>query len=262
MPIPDSFACIEADVQDLRQALLGHPLYQDLREPRHLLAFMEQHLFAVWDFMSLAKALQAELSCVRLPWRPRADPTLTRFVNEIVLAEESDADGVGGYASHFALYLRAMGEAGASTHSIERFLEILGDGSDVRGALRDAEVAPWAARFVTTTFEAIESGDLVTIAASFTFGREDLLPEVFHRVVESLDQQTGGRFATLRYYLERHIEVDGGEHGPMARHLMGAVCSDEAAWERARLAARASLQARLGLWDSIHAASTVRRQHR
>ena len=50
-----------------------------------------------------------ELTCVRLPWRPRGDAQLRRFVNEIVLEEETDLmeDGVS-YGSHLELYLKVF----------------------------------------------------------------------------------------------------------------------------------------------------------
>ena len=71
-------------------------------------------MFAVWDFMSLLKAIQRELCGVGVPWVPSPNLQATRLVNEIVLGEESDEDGEGGYASHFVLYRRAMQRCGAN----------------------------------------------------------------------------------------------------------------------------------------------------
>jgi hypothetical protein len=105
---PELKSALAAD----RAALVEHSLYARLTGLRDVRVFMEHHVFAVWDFMSLLKSLQREVTCVGVPWVPRGDPTVRRLVNEIVLAEESD-DGVREtYTSHFELYRAAMDVAG------------------------------------------------------------------------------------------------------------------------------------------------------
>ena len=86
--------------------MVEHPVFTAIRDIQSLQIFMEAHVVAVWDFMSLVKRLQRDLTCVDVPWLPAADPLAARFVNEIVLAEESDEDGQGGFLSHFGLYRR------------------------------------------------------------------------------------------------------------------------------------------------------------
>lgn len=86
---------------------------------------MAHRVFAVWDFMSLAKRLQRELTCTTLPWIPMSEPVYARFINEIILAEESDEDGQGGFCSHFDYYCRAMRAAGADVSGIEAFIAAL-----------------------------------------------------------------------------------------------------------------------------------------
>src|SRR5690606_33814759 len=109
--------------------------------------------FAVWDFMSLTKRLQRELTCVSLPWLPPADPAAARLINEIVLGEESD-DRLGqGHYSHFELYLDAMREVGASTQAIERFIELQQQGVDPATALQRAGASEAARRFVSDTLQ-------------------------------------------------------------------------------------------------------------
>ncbi|MDB5384579.1 MAG: hypothetical protein JWM11_225 [Planctomycetaceae bacterium] len=250
-----NFDPLRSRILPLRQALLTHPIYQDLQEPRALRIFMQYHVFAVWDFMSLLKALQQGLTCVTVPWVPSSFPAGSRFINEIVLGEESDEDGLGGYGSHYELYHRAMTQFGADTSKIDATLLSLRSGLTVSAAMQMAEVPESIQRFVGHTFAEIEGGNICRIASAFTFGREDLLPGVFQRIVDELNQSGSGALEMFRFYLQRHIELDGGEHGPMAAKLIGALCGDtESNWKAASDAAVAALSARLEFWDAIHAA--------
>ena len=246
---------LRIDIQPVRQALLSHPLYGDLKSPVALRTFMQYHVFAVWDFMSLLKALQQRLCCVTVPWTPAALPSGGRLINEIVLGEETDADGAGGYCSHFELYLRSMTRFGASTVQIKHFLQHLRAGAGVASALQSAAVAPPIQQFVNHTFQTIDEGNVCQIAAAFTFGREDLLPGVFQCIVDELNQHVDGSLSDFQFYLQRHVELDGEEHGPLAAQLMTNLCGEDATnWQAATDAAVASLTARLAFWDGIHAA--------
>jgi hypothetical protein len=216
---------------------------------------MEHHIFSVWDFMSLLKALQQSFCCVQVPWLPATDAQMTRFVNEIVLAEESDEDGQGSFASHFTLYHRAMTQCGANTSMIDQFLAELRRARPVPIALRSVNAPDCIARFVGQTFELLANGDLWALASAFTFGREDLLPDLFQRIVEELNVGAGGGLDDFRYYLRRHIGLDSGEHGPMALRLVAFSCGDDQArWQAAEEVAVTALEARRQLWDGIHAA--------
>jgi hypothetical protein len=246
---------LRSAIAPARQALLAHPIYQDLRRHDSLRTFMEYHVFAVWDFMSLLKTLQQRLCCVAVPWLPNPPSAGSRLVNEIVVAEETDEDGQGGYASHFDLYRRSMIGCGADTSKIDQLLARLRTGGDVRQAMIAIELPEPLVRFVSHTFEVIDSGDLCRIAATFTFGREDLLPGVFQKIVDELNSQAGGSLDDFRYYLLRHVELDGNEHGPMAARLIEELCADDdIKWRTAQQAALQALDARLSLWDAIHRA--------
>jgi hypothetical protein len=83
---------------------------------------MQIHVFAVWDFMSLVKRLQSELTCNSLPWMPPVRSRIARFANEVVLGEESDLGPDGKPVSHFELYLRAMDEVGADRTLVRGFM--------------------------------------------------------------------------------------------------------------------------------------------
>jgi hypothetical protein len=97
-------------VSEARKRVVTHRLYDSLNTYCAIVTFMEHHVFAVWDFMSLLKSLQRCLTCVTVPWVPIGATGSRRLINEIVLAEESD-ERLGGYASHFEWYLTAMAEA-------------------------------------------------------------------------------------------------------------------------------------------------------
>ncbi len=239
-------------LKPIKAALLNHPIYQKIDRLESLRLFMAHHIFAVWDFMSLLKALQRQLSCVAVPWLPSDDPAAARLVNAIVLAEESDEDGRGGFSSHFGLYHGAMKRCGASTAHIDAFLEALRQGKPVASALEAPTVPECARRFVRQTFAIIDGGDLCAIASAFTFGREDLLPAVFQRIVNQLNMETTGDLDDFKYYLDRHIGLDGEEHGPMAHQLLLSLCgNDKSRWQVAEQAAVDCLEARQYFWDGI-----------
>lgn len=235
-----------------RRELLEHPVYSRLNSLPALRIFMEYHVYAVWDFMSLLKSLQRELCCVSVPWLPVTQPAAARLINEIVLAEESDLDPQGNPASHFELYLRAMQEAEADTAPLETFLQALREGDAVAEAARTARVPLAAQEFLAETFAVLDQQDLPAIAAAFTFGREGLLPDLFTRIVAGLHQQAPGHLQQFRYYLDRHIELDGDEHGPLADQLLLTLCGEDASrWNRVESAARDALAARKTLWDGM-----------
>lgn len=239
---------IQSRLAPLRAQLASHPLYSRIRAEGDLRAFMQAHVFAVWDFMSLLKALQSRLTCVSVPWTPSPWPESRRFINEIVLGEESDSYH-GRSASHFELYVEAMEEFGADTAPIRNLLQQIEQGAfDVEFAGAPAA----ATRFVASTFALIESGKLHAIAAAFTFGREDVIPEMFRELVRDLDSRLSGKLGKFVWYLERHIEVDGEDHGPLSLRMVADLCGDDPArWEQAAEAAESAISARLALWDGI-----------
>ena len=248
----DHLSALESEIQPLRQQLLQHPIYRAVNTVQRLQLFMEQHVFAVWDFMLLLKALQLTHTCMTLPWLPQVSPRIVRFVNEIVLGEESDEDGRGGYASHFELYLEAMKQVGASTFAIDTFASLLKCDVDIKRALSDCGARAGCIQFVRTTLSFVNSRKPHCIAAAFSIGREDVIPDMFRQFVVSLDRRSPGQFDRIRYYLERHIEVDEGSHGPMALETVRELCGNNSArWRESADAASTALTARIRLWDSI-----------
>lgn len=246
---------IEKRLAPFRDELLNHRVYGEIDRLDAMRIFMEHHVFAVWDFMSLLKSLQQRICCTEVPWLPPANAQAARFINEIVLAEESDGDNQIGYASHFDLYHRSMTGCGASTSGIDSFIDELRRSVPVQTALAASAIPAASRQFVQHTFSVIESGNLCAIASAFTFGREDLLPDVFQCIVDQLNGEAGGQLEDFKYYLARHIDLDGDQHGPMAARLVESLCgSDEAQWQVAEQAAVNCLIARRQLWDGIDAA--------
>ncbi|MBX2905278.1 MAG: DUF3050 domain-containing protein [Taibaiella sp.] len=245
---------LQKDIQPLRETLVHHPLYASITNIGQLRTFMEHHIFAVWDFMSLLKALQRELTCVDVPWVPRGNANTRYLINEIVTGEESDVDAQGNRMSHFELYLAAMQQSGADTSRINAMLRALADGEGVRGALKNCCADGSISNFVNTTFDVIATGKPHVMAAVFTFGREDLIPGMFLSFVAELNKQ-GHNADIFQYYLERHIEVDGDHHSHLAYEMTAQLCGDDdSKWKEARAAVEQALHARVGLWDAILAA--------
>ena len=243
---------LQHSLRPLRGQLVKHEMYRSIKTQDDLRTFMEHHVFAVWDFMSLLKALQIRLTGVTLPWTPQGDRNARRLINEIVLEEESDEDGQGGYSSHFEFYRTAMAQCGADTSRIDKFVERLCRRDSVYQALESAGVPDAAQAFVTTTWGIIQSESTHSIAAALTFGREDLIPEMFRALVADLHERFPGPWDRLRYYLERHIHLDEDRHIPLARQMLAKLCgNDEAKWREADEAARTALNARIALWDGV-----------
>ncbi len=239
-----------AQITPLRDQLARHELYGLLRDTDDVALFMRHHVFAVWDFMSLLKALQRSITCVDLPWRPVGSARARRFVNEIVLEEESDVIG-GVETGHFELYLRAMRQAGADSTAMTRLLDLTGRGVALDRALDDADVPRGAARFVRATFACIGSCAAHVVASAFTFGRESSIATMFENIGEVVRRHPG-RLDLLSTYLDRHLQLDGEEHGPKAIALVQDLCGDdERKWQEATLAAITALTERLAFWDSI-----------
>lgn len=237
--------------QELREQLQTHRLYRGLVGLPDLRVFMEHHVFAVWDFMSLAKRLQQSLTGVRVPWCPTASPLYTRLINEIILDEESDEDGQGGYASHFALYLNAMQLCGANTVPITTFYHHVAAGQDPDVALQNPDIPPGAAAFVTHTLAIARHAPIHAVASAFFWGREDIIPAMFTALIAEWQLQ-GAPVERFLYYLERHIAVDADRHGPMAHRLVDDLCAQDARKiQEATSVAQSVLQQRLAFWDTI-----------
>src|ERR1700748_1584104 len=131
---------LKIQIEPLRRQLTEHNLYKNIRSVNELVVFMEHHVFAVWDFMSLLKSLQQNLTCTTLPWMPVGNANTRYLINEIVTGEESDVDEHGHRTSHFELYLKAMEQAGCSATAINDLFDELNYGKSIDEALIIANI--------------------------------------------------------------------------------------------------------------------------
>tara|TARA_S200000501_G_C20828554_1_gene746117 strand:- start:787 stop:1590 length:804 start_codon:yes stop_codon:yes gene_type:complete len=243
---------IEEELLPLREQLKHHQVYKSINTLEDIQSFMENHVYAVWDFMSLLKQLQNLLSCNEVPWRPSGYPMASRLINEIVWGEESDLNRKGVPMSHFEMYIEAMVSLGGNTKKIEALISDINNGKSISSILNDNHYPPHIKNFLEFTFQIVDSKKPHIIAAVFTFGREDLIPDMFIEIIKNLKVPKGEDLSDLIYYFERHIEVDSGEHGPMAIKMIKQLCSqDPKKWEEVLTFSKQALELRIGLWDGI-----------
>ncbi len=266
-PQEDRFLRLLAEVETERNALVAHPIYERIDSLPALRIFMKNHVFAVWDFMSLVKRLQADLTWVgREPWLPPWDDVVCRLINDIVLGEESDEVEPGRYISHYELYHLAMLEMGVDATPMRTFERALRAGVDPDSAIADVEVPQATKAFTLHTLAQARQGTH-EVAAAFLVGREDIIPWMFRRILRRLDSRDDplmrlqirlarerrripdrlwhrvpdrvqrwskgleelrrDRRRHFRLYLERHIGIDEEHHAPMGKRMLRMLCEDD-----------------------------------
>lgn len=245
-------------VVDLGSTLNAHPLYAKLQSLADLRAFMAQHVYSVWDFMSLLKCLQGHIAPTATPWKPRGSAEVRFFINQIVVGEECDdglPDSAGNptHASHFELYCDAMREVGADPAPAMRFAETAAD-SGFDAALKLKLAPPAAEAFMRSTFGFIATGKPHVVGAAFALGREHIIPAMFRALLDrmGIDAKTAPAF---HFYLERHIHLDEDFHAPLALRMVNELVGGDAAkLAEAQQAARQAVQARITFWDGVQKA--------
>lgn len=251
---------INNSIKNQKSALLQHSLYNKVKTIEDLHTFLECHVYAVWDFMSLLKALQERLTCTSTPWFATKNPETRYLINEIVLAEETDLTLDGRHLSHYEMYIEAMEACGADTRKIENFLSEIQSLQNIFVAIKKSDLHPNIKAFLDFTFRVIEEGKPHEIAAAFTFGREDLIPSMFHAILKNFQEQFPETdLSKLIYYFERHIELDADEHGPMAMAMIEELCgNDTQKWKEVEEISILSLNKRIELWNAIEELITMK----
>ncbi len=246
-----------SQIDELHRQLSNHKLYCMIDTKEKLKIFMQHHVYAVWDFMSLIKALQNHFSPITLPWIPPKNARYANFINQLVLEEESDYaltdSSSSTHASHFESYLLAMEEIGADTQAITSFVNAVSN-RGLDAGLKMPSVPEPAKQFMRFTFELIEQNKSYLLAAALAYGREDLVPQLFRSLQDGM--HINSQVAPNLYaYMQRHIQLDGEEHGPLAIQLLNELCEDSNQKHSAVAnAAERALAVRLDFWDGIQSA--------
>lgn len=244
---------IDRELQPRINQLREHALYQKIQTPKHLQIFMQHHVFAVWDFMSLLTALQKKLTKTTTPWVPVGDPQIRYFINELVLAKETDVNFFGKRQSHFEMYLDAMEKARASTALIKNFLLHVTHGTDIFLLITATKLPHNIKLFLKNTFEIISEGRTHKIAAALSFGRQEIIPGKFSGIIENIQKDFPKEDLSLcKYYFDRNIAQSVNKHGATSFKMLEKLCGkDEKKWEEAKQTAKESLDARFILWRGI-----------
>jgi hypothetical protein len=244
------------NVKKLRKELATHPVYEAVKDMNDLIIFMQHHVYSVWDFMSLVKYLQNHIAPSKTPWLPHGDPLVQRFINDIVLEEESDEglpseDGTPTYTSHFNLYATAMEEVQEGSNTdILTFVDKVA-ATSLENAMSDMTIPAPAKAFMETTFSFIDSNKPHVVGAAFALGREHIIPEMFRALLEKMDISKE-QAEVFHYYLDRHIKLDGDHHGPMSLRMLDLLCEgDETKTQEAEQAAIEAIKARIKFWDGV-----------
>jgi len=159
----------------------------------------------------------------------------------------------GKRKSHFELYLDAMNQCGADTSKIEIFISELDKSVDFNTSFIKSQTPKEAIDFVNFTFKIINSNKSYLQSAIFTFGREDLIPGMFISIINEIHKNFPTEISIFKYYIERHIEVDGDHHSQLALQMTANLCgNNEQFWKEAEEAVIQSLKRRIELWDGVY----------
>jgi hypothetical protein len=238
-------------ILSFKNRLENHPVYEAVDSIEDLRCFMQHHVYSVWDFMSLIKYLQSVIAPTRVPWTPQGDANVRRFINELVLEEESDETDVAGeFSSHFELYHTAMKEIGADTTPSSDFISAVRQ-EGIEKALALSCVPSPSRAFTTTTFKFIQADKPHQVAAALALGREHIIPCMFRSILKRM-RVSDAQAPIFHFYLNRHIHLDEDFHAPLSLRLLNSLCADDAQKTREAIdAAHSAVNARIEFWDGV-----------
>ncbi|MDA9595697.1 DUF3050 domain-containing protein [Flavobacteriaceae bacterium] len=252
---------ITQNLEPLKNRLRNHSLYSKIKDVDDLKIFSNAHVYAVWDFMSLLKFLQINLTSISIPWFPSKNTTTAKLINEIVAGEETDEDQEGQPVSHFEMYIDSIEEFGLNTSEIINNLNTLNNIETINKDIERLNIKSYVKDFLKFTFSVIKRGKIHEVASVFTFGREDLIPDMFIPLIEGINSENND-LNKLIYYFKRHIEVDGDMHGPMSMEMLSYLCNNEPSKiSESALIAEKALLARISLWDGIENEIKTKKNH-
>lgn len=231
--------------------LEDHPIYEAVASIEDLRCFMQHHVYSVWDFMSLIKYLQSVIAPTTYPWSPHSDASVRRFINELVLEEESDETQIPGqFSSHFELYHQAMAEIGADTAPSAQFVKTAA-AQGIDHALALPGVPMPSKRFTSRTFAFINGNKPHEVAAALALGREHIIPCMFRSILKRIGV-SDTQAPIFHFYLNRHIHLDEDFHAPLSLRLLNGLCGgDETKIQEAIAAANSAVSARIEFWDGV-----------
>jgi hypothetical protein len=244
----------DSSIISLERRLENHPLYSEIKTQQGLSCFMEHHVFSIWDQMSLVKYLQGLISPSSYPWVPRCNTTLQRYVNELVLKEESDK-GIkeGDYFSHFELYQQAMQDIGANVEVSRNFVDTV-TMRGINAALQSMQVPVITKCFHTIIFDIINTDQPHLVAAALVFGHDHLIPNMFRSAIK-LTGISEQHAPTLYHYLNRHTPAHESYRRTLSLQILNRLCiDDEKNLNEALETAKKVMAARIQFYDSLHAA--------
>lgn len=238
------------EIKPLQAQLNQHPVYSSIVDLKDLRCFMSRHIYSVWDFMSIVKYLQQQIAPTTYPWIPKGDGLVRRFINELVLEEESDQTHDNSFSSHFELYCGAMQEVGADTKMALSFISKV-EQEGIESAFLNEKIPQPSRQFMQTTFGFISSNKPHCVAAALALGREHIIPSMFRAFLGKMgisEQQA----PIFHFYLKRHIHLDEDFHAPLSLRLLNALCgNDPVKHQEAQQTAKEALQARIQFWDGV-----------
>lgn len=244
---------LNQQLTDFKNKLQAHPAFNSIQSLAELKIFSAYHIFLVWDYMSLLKSLQTQLTCIQTPWKPVQSPYARYLINSLVLKAESDIAADGNYASHYEMYRDAMQAMNADTGLMDNLMAHIETDMPVIKAIELSNIPGPLKDFLEYTFWVVQKSSLHEQAAVLCYGREGFGHLLLYQRVVALQGNHTNELQPLIYYLRHKNEINEKYHSQLSAILLEQLCgTDEKKWHEASQAANQSLRNRIRLFDFIH----------